>query len=235
MKLRWIGQSGYILRSGAAEIVLDPYLSDVVNRVANRPRLVPPPVNPADIRADAVICTHNHLDHLDPDAIEAMDRERLLFLAPPACLPPLRKLGCQNVRALDEGDTAVVGDMTLTAVFAAHSVPAIGLIVRCEGMTLYFSGDTLYDEKLEAVRDFHPDAVFVCINGKLGNMNADDAVRLTRILHPQLAVPTHYGMFASNTEDPAVYTSRVEHGRALEFNREYCLTKQGDELLCSAI
>ena len=66
MKIRFLGQSGYILKSGNTEIIIDPYLSDSVNRVAGRPRTLPVPINPKDIKCDAVICTHNHLDHLDP-------------------------------------------------------------------------------------------------------------------------------------------------------------------------
>lgn len=51
MKIRWIGQSGYVIRTDTTEIVIDPYLSDVVNRVANRPRLVEAPLKPEIGRA----------------------------------------------------------------------------------------------------------------------------------------------------------------------------------------
>ena len=50
MKIRFLGQSGYILKSGNTEIIIDPYLSDSVNRVAGRPRTLPVPINPKDIR-----------------------------------------------------------------------------------------------------------------------------------------------------------------------------------------
>ena len=68
----------------------------------------------------------------------------------------------------------------------------------------------------------------ICINGRLGNMNVDQAVQLTRELKPKLGIPTHYGMFASNTEDPVKYTSRVERGIALEYNQKYVV----EDLLC---
>ncbi len=79
MKIRFLGQSGYILKSGNTEIVIDPYLSDSVNRVANRPRTLPIPINPGNIRCDAVICTHNHLDHLDPDTVVKDKRKSVLY------------------------------------------------------------------------------------------------------------------------------------------------------------
>ena len=64
-----------------------------------------------------------------------------------------------------------------------------------------------------------PEFLFICINGKLGNMNAEEAVRLTEVLEPKAAIPTHYGMFASNTEDPEAYTSRVRHGYIMDLGR----------------
>ena len=69
-KIRWIGQSGYILSDENTTIYLDPYLSDCVNRVAGRERMVPAPVSAQDIKADAFICTHNHLDHTDPETLK---------------------------------------------------------------------------------------------------------------------------------------------------------------------
>ena len=68
MTVRWLGQSGYAIAAGGTRLLLDPYLSDAVERVAGRPRLVPAPLRPQQVRADAVICTHDHLDHLDVDA-----------------------------------------------------------------------------------------------------------------------------------------------------------------------
>jgi L-ascorbate metabolism protein UlaG (beta-lactamase superfamily) len=67
------------------------------------------------------------------------------------------------------------------------------------------------------------DVMFICINGKLGNMNADDAARLTGIIAPRVAIPTHYGMFESNTEDPCKFTSQVSCGFVMEHGREYSI------------
>ena len=44
MIIRALGQSGYILKTEHSELIIDPYLSDSVNRVAGRPRLLPIPI-----------------------------------------------------------------------------------------------------------------------------------------------------------------------------------------------
>ena len=109
----------------------------------------------------------------------------------------------------------------MTAVFADHSVPAIGVIVDHNGLTLYFSGDTEYHDRLCELADRKIDLMFICINGRLGNMNVEEAVKLTERIAPRVGIPTHYGMFESNTEDPKAYTSKIDCGYILDYNREY--------------
>ncbi len=221
MKLRWIGQSGYILEDDTTQIIIDPYLSDVVNKVAGRPRMVEAPIQPEDIDADYVICTHDHLDHIETESIEKMKHDAIHLLAPSSCEKWLRKLGCKKITTIDVGEHISAGNFQITAVFADHSVDAIGIIVEFDSKKLYFSGDTLYHEKLEELKELGITIMFVCINGKLGNMNVDEAVRLTKIINPQVGIPNHYGMFASNTEDPFKYTSQIDNGFIMEFNKEY--------------
>ena len=226
MKIRWIGQSGYVIKTEAAEIMIDPYLSDVVNRVANRPRLVEAPINPKDVNADAVICTHDHLDHLDVDAIAGMNRE-ILFITTSEGEKKLQNMNFQRTKALQPGASVKVGDMEIIAVYANHTVEAFGVIVRAEGKTLYFSGDTLYDEKLFDIAAYHPDITFICINGRLGNMNVEEAVITAQKIGAKVNVPNHYGMFASNTENPELFTGQIDNGFIMEFDREYSVEELG--------
>ena len=151
LKIRWIGQSGYILNDGKTEICIDPYLSDVVNRIANRPRMVKAPLLPEELKSDVVICTHNHLDHIDIDAIPLIKKENILFLAPDDAEQTLLQCGVINYKAFNEGTAVNIGDFELKAVFADHTVPAIGVIIKHNGITMYFSGDTEYSKKLEGL------------------------------------------------------------------------------------
>ena len=226
MTVRFLGQSGYRLKAAHSEIVIDPYLSDSVNRAAGRPRLLPVPIDPRELAADAVICTHDHLDHLDPDTV-SKTRPSQLFITTSEGREHLKALGRENVIALGIGERVTVGDFEITAVFAAHTVEAFGVIVRAEGMTLYFSGDTLYDEKLLEIAQYRPDATFICINGRLGNMNVGEALDVARAIGAAINVPNHYDMFASNAEDPHLFADRIEGGFVMEFDRAYRLDARG--------
>ncbi len=223
LTIKWIGQNGYILKDDKTEICIDPYLSDVVNHIAGRPRMIAAPFSPEKLSSDVVICTHNHLDHTDIDAIPLMKKEKMLFLAPKDAEKNLEECGVTNYQSFDEGDIFTFGSFSLQAVFADHTVPAIGVIIRHNGITMYFSGDTEYHEKLEELKTENIDIMFICINGKLGNMNVNEAIRLTEVIKPKVGIPTHYGMFASNTENPEAYTAKIPFGLIMEHNKEYSI------------
>ena len=220
MIIRFLGQSGYIIKTDTSSIVIGPCLSDSVNRVANRPRTLPIPIAPEKLKADAIICTHNHLDHLDPDTVEQVNR-KIPFITTFEGKEVLDKMGFEKVKAIKVGDTVNVGNISVKAVYANHTVEAFGLIVKADNMTLYFSGDTLFDEKLFEIKKEKPDMTFICINGRLGNMNVEEALTTAKEIGARVNVPNHYDMFASNSEDPHTFTDHIDGGFILDFNKEY--------------
>lgn len=227
MIIRFLGQSGYVVKTDTTEIVIDPYLSDSVNRVANRPRLLPIPIRPADICCDAVVCTHNHLDHLDPDTVGELANQQL-FITTKEGKDALERMGKCNVSALNVGDAITVGDIEIIAVFADHMVESFGLIVKADGKTLYFSGDTLYNEKLFEIEKYRPNVTFICINGRLGNMNATQAVKVAQKIGAPVNIPNHYDMFASNAEDPHTFTDHINGGFIMAFDSAYRFDDGGE-------
>lgn len=220
MTVKFLGQSGYVLKTANTELMIDPYLSDSVNRIAGRPRMLPIPIQPQDIYCDAVICTHDHPDHLDPDTVRYI-HDAQLFVTTQEGKSRLDKMGKTNVSAFHTGESLTIGDCKITAVFAHHTVEAFGLIIEAEGKVLYFSGDTLYDEQLFHIRNYRPDIAFLCINGRLGNMNVSEALKVAEHIGARINIPNHYDMFASNSENPYSFSNFISGGMILEFNRSY--------------
>ena len=223
LSIRWIGQNGFLLRDENTEICIDPYLSNAVERIAKRGRMLPAPFAPEELKSNVTVCTHDHIDHIDIDAIPSMKKECMIFLAPTHAKETLTRCGVTNYVPFDEGTVYSIGKFKLTAVFADHSVPAIGLIVEHSGLTFYFSGDTEYHQRLCELADRTIDLMFICINGKLGNMNVQEAIQLTERISPRVGIPTHYGMFESNTEDPQKYVSGLACGFEMKYNTEYAV------------
>ena len=199
MKITWLGQSGYRLQSGSGEIIIDPYLSDAVERVAGRARMVAAPIEPENICADAVICTHDHLDHTDPETLRYYLGEdtSVLVLASYNAWQTVRKLGgLQNNYVMFNRKTRwTEGMISFEAVYAEHSDDhAIGILISAEGKTWYITGDTLYNEKVFADLPKQIDYVFLPVNGRGNNMNMTDAAAFCRRLGA-VAIPLHCGLF----------------------------------------
>lgn len=210
----WLGQGGYIFDYKGQRVVIDPFLSDVVYQKQGIARLQDTIYSAADLRADYVLITHDHLDHFDPITVAEIHHAnpQTIILGPQSVITHANKLGIDPsiLRLISMESSIHLGDFFVKVTPAKHSDPyAVGFIMQVNGMTMYISGDTLwYDalpKEIRQVASSPIDFAFIVINGKLGNMNAKEAASLAGMLNVKCAIPMHYGMFAENTEDPGIF------------------------------
>ena len=216
MKIRLLGQAGVrIDLKNGTQILVDPYLTDTLReKKGDRfARLVPPPENMESLDPDILLITHDHGDHMDMATLERwLDaKARLPVLGPYPVYQAVagRWPSKHNCMVMRPGVEVSLNDACICAVPAFHETPeAVGYLVKAEGKTLYFTGDTLYSRRIpEFLKEERIDVMFVCINGFGNNMNVSDAVRLTQVLHPALAVPVHWDMFRAFGAEPESFTS----------------------------
>jgi L-ascorbate 6-phosphate lactonase len=204
LALWWLYQAGIVLKSPAGAIVaVDPYLSESVMRSYKLPRGVAAPLDPADADVDALLATHSHEDHLDPDSIEPFLRPaQARFVGPPMAADKVRAAGVEPARItrVGRGDEVTIADIGVRAVHARHmfglepTPDAVGYVLSCGGVSVYHSGDAEYDS--EIIADTRGVGTsLVCINGTTGNMNVHEAALLAWLQGARLAVPFHYGLW----------------------------------------
>jgi L-ascorbate 6-phosphate lactonase len=196
----WLGQAGYLMKMPTGlTVMIDPYFSDECERLEGLKRMFPPPITAEEFQPDLLLVSHGHLDHFDEPTIRAFaSAGRTTLIAPPSCTSRATSLGwpASKLRALRPGKSATKGGCHVTATFARHTLPdAIGFLIAIEGLRLWHSGDTEYDEHLRALATHKLDVAFICINGGGGNMNAHEAALLAWQLKPRAAVPMHYGLW----------------------------------------
>ena len=209
MEIIFLGQAGLLFRKGDFKILIDPYLSNSVEKVnpKNYRRLA---VDESffDIKPDVMIFTHDHLDHYDPETVEKflMTSERAItVLSPSSVWNKVRAFGGDhNYILFDRHTEWTVGGICFLAVKAQHSDPcAIGVILEdlSENKKYYVTGDTLYNSEIfdDIPMDIH--VLFLPINGVGNNMNAHDASRFAKRIGAQITVPLHFGMFDELTPD----------------------------------
>lgn len=210
----WLGQAGFLLiDDNGKQLVIDPYLTNCGEHLRGFKRLSPILLTPEELTPDYYIATHLHFDHFDYDAIPivAAQSEKTLFLGPTSCNLELGKMGIaeQRCRLLDRGDVYRDNSIVVRAFLADHGTmapDAIGVLVEMGGHRLYFSGDTAFHEDLcEKVSAFHPDISFLSVNGKFGNMNAEEGARAAILTGAKIAVPCHCWTFAEHGGDPGEF------------------------------
>ncbi len=213
VRLWWLGQAGFAFKTPGGKIVyVDPYLSDAVERLHGFKRLSLSPIAADEVRADLVVLTHEHTDHLDPDALPAIARNnpQCRFAAPAGCTEGLAQAGVAADRRvlLEANRRHDLGAATVHTVLADHgdySPSALAMVLDFAGVRVMLSGDTsLRSGLFQPLVDLKPDVVLPCINGVFGNMNHIDAARLVQQAKPRFAIPCHYWTFAEQGGgDPA--------------------------------
>lgn len=214
MQLTWLGQGGFLFEAQSVRLVVDPYWSDCVERIEGLTRLIAPPFPLDALRPAMVISTHDHLDHFDPVAIPQIAQLNLScrFAGPDSVVAHALTLGLEPGRltAMRCGEAFDLTPFKITGTPAYHGkAQALGLMIECEDLLIYVSGDTEYRPTLAgeilALAPRPIDLVLICINGRLGNMNVTEAADVACRIRPRCVVPMHYGLFAENTADPAPF------------------------------
>jgi L-ascorbate 6-phosphate lactonase len=218
----WLGGAGFAFKTAEGKIVfIDPYLSDCLDRFYSWKRLSlsPIPFAPNEVKADVVLVTHAHEDHLDPETIPAMAAaSQAVFAGPTSCVSAMRAWGIPGERIVEinRGESRIIRGIRVSAAFAYHVSPAgaqtpdaVGYVLNLDRAVIYHTGDTLYHPDLQEVRALQPQVILACINGQYGNMSPEEAARLTHEIEPAVAIPMHWGLVAENTVDPARFVAAL--------------------------
>jgi len=209
--LWWLAQAGFALKSSAGAVLYaDPYLSNVVERAFGFKRLSLAPIDAQDVRADWVISSHEHLDHLDTDALPVIARNnpQCRFAGPDSCAPEYERCGIPADRCLimSPGNTYQAGDVTIHTTQADHgelSPSALSLLLDFGKVRALFTGDTaLRLPWIQPLINRKPTIFLTCINGRYGNLNPVEAAQLARAVNPKIVIPCHFWMFKEHNGDP---------------------------------
>ena len=211
MKVTWLGQAGLLLDDGKHKIMVDPYLSNSVEKVEPKNhRRLPIREEFLSIEPDVMIFTHDHLDHYDPETASVFlsgERKPMTVLCPSSVWQKARKHGKEhNYVLFDRHSEWTEHGFCFSAVKAAHSDPyAIGVIIQSlsDNKTYYITGDTLYNREILDDLKRAVDVIFLPVNGVGNNMNAADAVRFFCVSGAKWAIPYHVGMF--DTLSPEIF------------------------------
>ncbi|MFF8382800.1 MBL fold metallo-hydrolase [Streptomyces kanasensis] len=207
MEVTWWGHATCTVEDSGVRVLTDPLFARRVAHLRRR-RGAPPP--PEAARADVVLVSHLHADHLHVPSLARLAPGTRLVVPRGAArsVPGLRRLRGLRVTEVGAGDEVKVGAVVVRAVPAAHDgrrlpvgphrSPALGYVVRGAART-YFAGDTgPFEGMAEAVGGV--DLALLPVGGwgpylGHGHLDARRAAEALAVLAPRAAVPVHYGTF----------------------------------------
>jgi len=148
-------------------------------------------------KADLILITHTHGDHMDPDSIKAISKADTEIISSEAVAQTVT-----TAKRIANGETKTWQSWKIEAI-AAYNVkrgPAPGklfhdkgsgngYVLTYGGKRFYFSGDTEGVPEMRALKNI--DVAFVSMNLPY-TMPPEEAAEAVKAFHPKIVIPYHY-------------------------------------------
>jgi len=206
-KLTYLSHSSWLIESADFTIAIDPFLEG--NPLAQ--------VKPSDIKADFIIVTHAHGDHLG-DAIPMAKQSGGTIISNFEIANYCAEKGA-NVHPMHIGGAHQFpfGVVKLTPAWHGSSFPdggyggtPAGVLLTVAGKTIYHTGDTGLFMDMQLIGEMHPVDMFLVNIGDNFTMGIDDAVKAVEFVKPKLTIPMHYKTFDVIDVNPQEFLDKVK-------------------------
>ncbi|WP_018921726.1 metal-dependent hydrolase [Salsuginibacillus kocurii] len=220
MKVSFHGHSVVKVETNGTTILIDPFITGNGNC----------DLNADEVKADVILLTHGHNDHVG-DTVDIAKRNEALVVAP---FELATYLGWKGVNAhpmhIGGGHTFEFGHVKFTQAFHGSAyteeedqrivytgMPA-GILFTAENKTIYHMGDTGLFSDIKLIGELNSiDLAFVPIGDNF-TMGPEDAKQAVKWLNPGYVVPIHYNTFPLIEQDGEGFISSLSptKGKAME-------------------
>lgn len=199
VKITYLGHAAFRFISPKGVVLyVDPFLS-------GNPK-TPPELKSVE-KADLILVTHGHGDHLG-DTLAIAEKTNAKIVAMPELGRYLTRKGAKQVIGMNKGGTYRSHGIAITMVHAIHSSsvtegdqviytgePA-GFIIRFEnGFALYHAGDTGLFGDMKIIGELYQPEVSILPIGSHFTMDPREAAYAAKLLGSKYVIPIHYGTF----------------------------------------
>ncbi|MFQ5881362.1 MAG: MBL fold metallo-hydrolase [Candidatus Methylomirabilales bacterium] len=197
IEIAWLGHDSFRITKGKV-IYIDPY------QLSGSPA-----------RADLVLITHDHFDHLSEADVKKVVGPESVVVAPPQCQGQLGGLQVKELRSIQAGEKTQVANIEVEAIpaynvnkFRSPGNPfhpkgtGVGYIITIEGKRIYHVGDSDQIPEMATARGV--EVVLLPVSGTYV-MTAQEAVEAAKAIQPKVAIPMHFGAIVGSRADAEAF------------------------------
>jgi L-ascorbate metabolism protein UlaG (beta-lactamase superfamily) len=168
------------------------------------------PINELQEKADIVLISHYHKDHLQKEALDRIMNKNTIVIAPRNCA---NRINADTITFVKPGDLVYVEDIKIIAVDAYntqeghstrkvhHKGDFVGYLININNKSIYFAGDTDLIPEMSGLGDV--DIAFLPIGG-IFVMDMEEAVDAVCMIKPKVVFPMH-----QSKKNPEVFKREV--------------------------
>lgn len=185
ISVKWLGHSSFMIKAGDTIVYTDPAI------------MSPPGAGDFKEKADIILVSHSHSDHLDATAISSIRKDGTVIFAPADCIP---KIG-GSVKSLKPGEKISIGSITVEAVeaynykrFRSPGNPfhqkgfGVGYLLIIGDKTIYHAGDTDFIPEMKDLKNIY--LALLPTGGKY-TMDNPEAAEAALAIKPKVVMSMH--------------------------------------------
>ena len=202
VRLTWLGHDGFRIQNGKT-IYLDPFKIE-----AGGPK------------ADLLLVSHEHFDHLSVDDMKKVVTPSTIIVAHSQSKSELGKLKAKEVKIVKPGDKITVDGIGIEAVpaynvskfrepgkvFHPKEDGKVGYVLTVNGVRIYHSGDT---DRIPEMKMIRTDIALLPVSGTYV-MTATEAAEAAGDIDPKVAIPMHFGTIVGSGSDAETFKGLVK-------------------------
>jgi len=201
VKITWLGHDGFRIQDGQT-IYIDPF------QIGGSPP-----------KADVVLVSHEHFDHLSLDDLKKVVGPNTVIIAHKQSHGELSKLKAEDVKLVKPGDTVKVGKLEVEAVpaynvnkfrepgkvFHPKEDGKLGFVLTVNGVRIYHAGDTDHIPEMKSIRT---EVALLPVSGTYV-MTAQEAAEAVKTINPKVVIPMHFGTIVGERNDAETFKKLV--------------------------
>lgn len=212
VKITWLGHDSFKISDGKT-LYIDPYKIKSVGK------------------ADIVLISHEHFDHLSIDDIKKVTNNNTSIVAAKQCADALRNVGAKEVVIVKPGENVNVQGIVIEAVAAYNTNKInpdtrkpfhpkednkVGFVVTINNVRIYHAGDT---DAIQEMKNIRTDVALLPVSGTYV-MTAEEAAEAVKMIKPKIAIPMHYAAIVGSEKDAEKFKHLVKECDVKILNKE---------------